>query len=317
MRILLLLGLFLLPGIVSSQQTRASISKSEALIGERILLSFSVPISKGQKIEFVPEKKFLSIAIMNDSGKVTNAPLETMEILRPFRDTIIDAEEGEIWTGLYEVTIWDSGTFIIQNKKIKLGKERILFPRITLTGKLAPVVNGIESYDIEEYFSKLPEERFTDLIWRFLKEYGWIILIVIAGILIWWIKRRKQILSDRHIPTRHELCLKEIDALSAKKLWEKDATKEHYVDLSMILRSYLSDCYSVNLTERTTKEALILLKKKAVSKALFENINSFLQEADLVKFAKFIPQEKDILKHLDLAKTIVNSVELTPGQDEV
>lgn len=317
MRRLLLLGLFLLPGIVSSQQTRASISKIEALIGERILLSFSVPISKGQKIEFVPEKKFLSIAIINDSGKVTNAPLETMEILKPFRDTVIDAEGGEIWTGLYEVTVWDSGTFIIQNKKIKLGKESLVFPRITLTGRLAPVINSIESYDIEEYFSKLPEERLTDLIWRSLKAYGWIILIVLAGIVIWWIKRRKQILSDKHIPTRIELCLKEIDALSAKKLWEKDATKEHYVDLSMILRSYLSDCYSVNLTERTTQEALILLKKKAVSKALYENINSFLEEADLVKFAKFIPQEKDILKHLDLAKTIVNSVELTPGQDEV
>jgi hypothetical protein len=317
MKTLLIFGLLLLPCIVSSQQTRASVSKNEALIGERILLSFSVPIVKGQKIEFISEKQFMHIFRMNDSGKVSNAPAETMEILKPFRDTVIDSKGNLTWTGLYEVTIWDSGTFVIQDKKIRLGEESLRFPKISLTGKLSPKVDGMESYDIEEYFSSLPKESVSDMAWRLLKSYGWIILVLLAGILIWWIRKSKRTSFSKTSPTRRELCLMDIDALSLKKMWEKDAAKEHYVQLSLILRSYLSDCYSVNLTERTTDETLLLLKKKTISPTTFDQISSFLQEADLVKFAKFIPQDKDVLRHLELGRTLVLSLEPTPQADVV
>ena len=102
-----------------------------------------------------------------------------------------------------------------------------------------------------------------------------------------------------------ERTLNAIDALEKRKLWEEDRLKEHFVQLSYILRSYLTERYSISLLEKTTHEARLLLEEIALNKSTISSIISVLSEADMVKFAKSKPEVNSILLVSRMARVIV------------
>jgi hypothetical protein len=75
--------------------------------------------------------------------------------------------------------------------------------------------------------------------------------------------------------------------------------------MSYILRSYLGVRYELNLLESTSFQTKILMKHKGLSEDTVETIQLILEQADMVKFAKSMPEEIDILKISALAKQIV------------
>ena len=102
-----------------------------------------------------------------------------------------------------------------------------------------------------------------------------------------------------------ERTLLAIDALDNEKLWEKEKLKEHFVELSYILRSYLTARYSITLLEKTTYEAKLLLTQNGLNEDTVENIGRILSESDMVKFAKSKPEVISILRVSTLARQIV------------
>jgi RNA-binding protein YhbY len=93
--------------------------------------------------------------------------------------------------------------------------------------------------------------------------------------------------------------------LDNAKLWEKGKLKEHFVELSFILRSYLTSRYTVSLLEKTSFETKLILAKKGLNEGTIVAIARILSESDMVKFAKSEPELMAILKVSTLAKQIV------------
>jgi hypothetical protein len=112
-----------------------------------------------------------------------------------------------------------------------------------------------------------------------------------------------------------ELTLIAIDKLEKERLWEKGKLKEHYIELSFILRSYLSTLYGINLLEKTTKETNILLQQKGLKEITIQSIINILNESDMVKFAKSQPEEIAVLKISQLARQIVSETSLIQLSD--
>ena len=81
----------------------------------------------------------------------------------------------------------------------------------------------------------------------------------------------------------------ELYRLLAKALLNEGKTKEFYSELADILRRYLERRFQIETFESTTFEILRRLKEKEFSSDLIERIKEFLENSDLVKFAKFIP----------------------------
>jgi hypothetical protein len=102
-----------------------------------------------------------------------------------------------------------------------------------------------------------------------------------------------------------ERSLLAIDLLEKDRLWEKDRLKEHYIELSFILRSYLSSRYDLNLLENTTKEAQLLLSHKGLHTETIKVIGTVLNQSDMVKFAKSTPQEMEVLKISQLVRQVI------------
>ncbi|HKK64898.1 MAG TPA: hypothetical protein VJ905_03470 [Halalkalibaculum sp.] len=74
-----------------------------------------------------------------------------------------------------------------------------------------------------------------------------------------------------------------------------------YVNLGDAIREYFEDLYRIPALESTSREILYELSRRSVDSELIEKTKAVLQEADMVKFAKFTPTEEQAEKALKKA----------------
>jgi hypothetical protein len=305
----ILLLVILLPSQYRAQVTHASISQNVITIGERVTLSYSLPVKFTESVLFNPSEKFIPSKRSNEAGKIENAPLETVEILIPFKDTIIEAEGGPMWTGYYEITVWDSGTFVLPGPVIALGKEKLQFPSVSFTVKLSPAIKGIDTYDIKESFAKLPEETWKEKLSSFFATYGWTGLMLIIAFVAWlFFRKRSHRKKDQKELSLYDQTLNRLQELEQHEWWRKGKIKSHYSELSLLLKNYLSSVYQLQLLERTTAETLLLISQKIESNEHTNSLKQLLESSDLVKFAKYHPEVNQILAHLRQSKELITAI---------
>lgn len=141
---------------------------------------------------------------------------------------------------------------------------------------------------------------------------GGVGVLAIIGLLYWMAsKKPKNKLQSRAIEIpAHERALKKLDALMAKKLTEQGLIKEHYAELTYILRAYLEARFGVPALESTTDETLDFLSKQSFPEHLANTLRSLLEQADLAKFAKTIPPASFHAESFVLAKKLVMETSL-------
>lgn len=126
--------------------------------------------------------------------------------------------------------------------------------------------------------------------------YSFIGLIFICILLYYLIRRFNN--RDRTIEEVIELIPCEIEAINALKnleaqnMCEKGFVKEHYVQLTEILRRYFDREYEIDTLESTTVETVEILMNLKLDSKLVDHISNLLTEADYVKFAKSKPDTK-------------------------
>ena len=88
----------------------------------------------------------------------------------------------------------------------------------------------------------------------------------------------------------HEWAIKALDELAEKKLWQQGEIKEHYTELTAILREYLERRYGIHAMEQTSDEILVQLRHQHLkSESLLMDTEELISVADLIKFAKADP----------------------------
>lgn len=292
---------------LQAQITRASISQNSILIGEKTTITYSIPLNGNKKPLYKPENGFMTSRTISKNGILSSENSDQLEILSPFKDTIIDTENSRWWIGVYEITAWDSGYYRIEGPSIKLSNATFDFPVIELRADLVKAKKGQGIYDIKESFAEIPPEPFS--IKKFTKNNWWWLLILLAlviGVVIYLRKKSTRKMSE----TAKELTITEqtiiaINTLENLRLWEKQKTKEHFIELSLLIRTYLSSRFTINLLEKTTFETKLLLQQKGLEDKTIDTIILLLTESDMVKFAKSLPEEIAILKIDQIAREIV------------
>ncbi len=285
-----------------SQVPRTSISKNKIELGEEVRLTYSIAINSDEKlIEFEPNKKILSGVIEKYQNKTSKA----LEIVKKFSDSIIQRKSTSIWRGVYRLVAWDTGTFIIKGASIKFHDSIYRFPPVELKVSLAQKIKNLSIYDIRESFTTI-DESFS--ISRFLKDSWWwmlLVLLVTVGWIILSVRRKRK--NESSVISFAERSIQELEKLAKKRLWEKGKLKEHFIQFSMIFRSYLSQQHQINLLDKTTKETILILKRKKISDEHIRLIEFILNESDMVKFAKSTPNTIDIESLIQTAICIIKT----------
>lgn len=152
----------------------------------------------------------------------------------------------------------------------------------------------------------------------------WLIFVIILAVLgalgvgYYLYRRRLASMPLPEIPPEppYEVALRRLTGLKADKLIEKGDFKRYYIELTFILRNYIEGRFGIPAIESTTFELKRSLKHDDLPRPQAEAAVSVLMRADLVKFAKYIPDAQHANSDFDIVKAFVMATKPAVAEPE-
>lgn len=276
---------------------RAVMDTNKALIGDQMKLKLIVDqITGAYKVTFP------------DVNKVIQKPVE---IISAQDIDSIAVENGRTkFTQEIQITVFDTGKFEISELPFIIKNEG----RID-TLKSSPVSFQIEPLALDSTIRDIKAIDKMPLTAMEAVEYSMYLLLAFLLIMAvyYYTKRKKRRAVEKTIiplnEPAHILALREIQKLADEKPWMQiTQIKYYYIQLSEILRKYIEYQFHIQAFEQTTDEILSMLKKDSLlNPSEFKRLAEILKLADLVKFAKAIPEAAENALQIDRAIDFINN----------
>lgn len=306
--VLLIFSCLSMPAAASAYQAalEASASRAEVAKGETFTYKLSI-IEEGQAgrgAQAVPP----DFTGFNVTGTFSST---SVKVIQNKARSVSDTE--------YRMSSDITGEHIIPPAKLILtdpatGKQQELTSnpvKVTVTEKGPGLMKGVED-EINDI--KAPKS-FMDKVKLFF--YGMVaivalILLLIVGLVMYMVKRKKKVAKAAPAPpVGAGTAVSPRDEAQAElgraDLLRHDP-KVYYSSVSGTVRRYLKAVKGVSATETTTSELMTVAEKAGIPEVYRVRLRAFLEEADLVKFAKFTPGEEEKDRFLETAKRLVNDI---------
>ena len=215
------------------------------------------------------------------------------ELLESFPVDTLKAQSHYLYTKKYALIQFDSGDYFLPQQQVMVdgfSKIAALIPIRVNTVEVDTLKQNL--YDIKPLTAV--EKDYAALISRIL--WGLAIGLLLLGMLYTYLfQKRKKELKARELPP-FERAIEELKALENKRLTKQEEFKAYYSRLTEVVRRYLEEEAKIDALESTSEELLskLTLRKDAGSLDLDNNtlksLRTVLQNADLVKFAKSLPE---------------------------
>jgi hypothetical protein len=111
----------------------------------------------------------------------------------------------------------------------------------------------------------------------------------------------------------HEVALEALAALAGSGMLERGEVKEFHIEASDILRTYVEARFRVDALEMTTREVVAGLEAARAEPRFRGGLVAFLEQCDLVKFAKVRPGTDASRQLLELGRRLVLDSVPAPG----
>jgi len=134
-----------------------------------------------------------------------------------------------------------------------------------------------------------------------------LILLFVAALFAFYYFRKRDVKKGPPAAARppEEIAMEKLKSLLEMRLVEKGMVKEYYIGLSDIMRGYIEHRFRIFALDRTTWELYQEMRTKRIERSSVDKIRDFLEHCDLVKFAKYIPAQKEIEESYGKAGEIV------------
>jgi len=134
---------------------------------------------------------------------------------------------------------------------------------------------------------------------------GAVLVGLLAWLAVWWLKRPRPVPPPPPPRPPWEVAFEELFAVRHAGLAREARFAEHYDRVSDAVRKYLGGRYGFDGLETTTREMTSILKRVEPPVVELTLMLQFLDECDLVKFARFTPSDEDCTRILDQGEHIV------------
>jgi len=286
----------------------ASVDSSDYLIGDYINYSLEIRADKNIKI-ITP--------FLRDT-------LKQVEIIKELAPVIIENENIKSTTYGYIISYYDSATVTIPPITVRYKVPGNDKEEIALSN---PVTFNVHTVAVEQQLDikDVKEPLTIPLDWKFIILIA-LIVIVILLVVYYLYRRYKKKKSEQPVKKKiiripaHVKALTALDNLENEKLWQKGMIKDYHSKITGIIRGYFEERFSLPALELTTSEQMDQLQKVTDAKNILSITNEFLNNADLVKFAKFEPMPSVNEAMMQQAKDIVMQTKvegLTKVEEEV
>lgn len=222
---------------------------------------------------------------------------------------VLNVEDGTT-TYILAVTaiLWEPGGHEVPESKVQVqipdGETQEVSPH-PLTITIESVLPEVEDETIEKKDLKPQAELPRPPIWP------WVLAGIVAAPLLYlagrWLwqklprpKGKEEVADEGPVDLRppEEIAYERLAEIAALDLPAKGEFKQHYSLVTECLKAYIEGIYEIPALDRTTYELTAQLRQIKLDQALKQLIRKLLEEADLVKFAKFepgIPQAQEII----------------------
>lgn len=286
-------------GTMSAQsvapRVRASVEPDSVMIGDRFTLTIEVEKDMMQGIAF---PSFTPPEGEGENGE----PLSMECIVDAPVDTVAVEGRRQRLRKRYEMAAFDEGIY-------SLGRPQVLYADKNIVDTLyAPdslrVVVATFQIDSTSHaiFDMKPQKT---LRFRFGEVSGYlswalavaVVLALVVFALVKYLEKRGKRISDLWRPAPplppHIVAITALEQLHNQKLWQNNRHKLYYSALSDILRTYLAGAFGVGAMEMTTDEIVEAIRDIDLPQKSAMDLVAVLRDADLVKFAKAMPEAEE------------------------
>ena len=153
----------------------------------------------------------------------------------------------------------------------------------------------------------------------------WTIIAIIILVLLFLIAKRilahyGKSFSDIFKPAPplppHEIALRDLKKLHSERLWQEDKHKLYYSGLTDILRAYIAGQFGVGALEMTSDEIIEAMRGVEIPQKQKMDLTELLRDADLVKFAKAMPEAEANEAAYTMALNFVEQTMPQPEEEE-
>lgn len=154
-----------------------------------------------------------------------------------------------------------------------------------------------------------PQYEFQSDYRKYIYAGAGLFVLLVALFFIWqWLRKRRGLLAGEDNRAPWEIAFGELAQLEQKHLLTSGKFKDYYFELTEIARKYLGKMYKAEVLEMTTEEFLDHFKEVELPSGAFDKCSALLRHADLVKFAKFVPELDHCQSDFEIVHTLIEQV---------
>lgn len=286
-------------GLAPPEQLRVHVTPDHAKLGEPVTLEIVVTHDPTQRYELKTPNDLGDFDYLGQERKrIDGADLSTTTIqvkVAAFQLGALDTPALELEVSAPE------GIATLPVPRAKVNIESILPPEAQTKGE--------NLYDVK------PPEEVPIRSWVLLYVLALLLALVGLGLAIYRYVSRPQPLAPAYVAPVEPLqvrATKALDALAAENLPGKGEFKSYYFRLSEIVRGYLGELYGFEALESTTPELLNALRSRSTPGLPMQDLATFAQASDFIRYAKQQPTVDDCKAHLELGYRIIQSTHVAP-----
>ncbi len=263
---------------------KAEIDRDSIMIGEQVQWSLKATVDKQLPTAFP------SIDSVNNG---------LIEILSARLDTLQETASNITVQANWTITSFDAGIYPLPRVPFLVrrtnGQVDTLYSEQDLQLKVKTVAidtTTFEAFDIKAPI-KYPVTLEEILFYVGIGLAVLVIIVLIVYLMSKWKRKESIFFKSKPKDPPYVTALRELEKIKAEKLWQNNKVKIYYTRITDVLRVYLEEQYNVQAMEQTSEEILQSLQTLKIPEELMNKLRELLNVADLVKFAKYQPEQNE------------------------
>lgn len=264
---------------------RAYTNKKKVLLGEPLWLTLEVKTLNGTKapafkVDSIPHFEF----IIKDSSK------------------ILQSGDTTIYHQYYQLTSFDSGRWVIPQFTLR--------PFVKTSSILVDVM-FTEDFDPQQPYHDVQEIKDVPFKMDAGIERWWYLVaaaLILLVLMIYWATQPKKPQPERKIiaaGTAHRKAIQSLQELKQRM----PGKKIFYAGLVEIFRTYILDRTGISSLQQTTGDLVEKIKPLITDEAKYNSLSQVLYLSDLVKFAKYDPEDNEAASAFEVVEDAIHYIE--------
>ena len=277
-------------------EIETSVDRAEIYIGD--LITYKVAIIYDTTYELIPPP--------------LGANLGAFDVKDYQTDIITKLDDGRVRSeNIFILTTFATGDYVIPPLPAMFNlpdsSRKVVLSEAVPIKVLSMLENAGDSLEIRPQMAQyeFKRDRTQYFIWG-----GAGLLVLMAAVLLIWMKlrRKREVAEPVDLRPPWEIAFEQLALLNQKNLPQDQQFKQYYIELTEIVRVYHERIYMINVLDMTTEEFLDAIRDRSLPDGHHHEMKRFLKAADLVKFAKFIPEAESAESDFKAAHDMIEIV---------